>query len=188
MLSIRVQNNLLEFYKSQKLYGNISSEIKQEGSYFNPKLAAVKARKRLLSVGRLSSFSGICRTLRLQNSMESQDMGVQICRVAVMPESKILLLCKIKLTLHGLKKLLILELCLPSNGAANEKLFNKAKIHDSFKIQHHFHIIPHGLMARILGFHPRGPGSIPGVGEHFFVFCLECSYFLIFRCVNISRS
>ena len=22
-------------------------------------------------------------------------------------------------------------------------------------------------MARILGFHPRGPGSIPGVGEHF---------------------
>ena len=27
--------------------------------------------------------------------------------------------------------------------------------------------IPHGLMARILGFHPRGPGSIPGVGEHF---------------------
>ena len=25
--------------------------------------------------------------------------------------------------------------------------------------------IPRGLMARILGFHPRGPGSIPGVGE-----------------------
>ena len=23
-------------------------------------------------------------------------------------------------------------------------------------------------MARILGFHPRGPGSIPGVGDHFF--------------------
>ena len=23
-------------------------------------------------------------------------------------------------------------------------------------------------MARILGFHPRGPGSIPGVGEHVF--------------------
>ena len=30
------------------------------------------------------------------------------------------------------------------------------------------HNIPHGLMARILGFHPRGPGSIPGVGEHNF--------------------
>ena len=29
-------------------------------------------------------------------------------------------------------------------------------------------LIPHGLMARILGFHPRGPGSIPGVGEHFY--------------------
>ena len=28
--------------------------------------------------------------------------------------------------------------------------------------------IPRGLMARILGFHPRGPGSIPGVGEPFF--------------------
>ena len=25
--------------------------------------------------------------------------------------------------------------------------------------------IPHGLMARIPGFHPGGPGSIPGVGE-----------------------
>ena len=28
--------------------------------------------------------------------------------------------------------------------------------------------IPCGLMARILGFHPRGPGSIPGVGEPLF--------------------
>ena len=27
--------------------------------------------------------------------------------------------------------------------------------------------IPRGLMARILGFHPRGPGSIPGVGDYF---------------------
>ena len=25
-------------------------------------------------------------------------------------------------------------------------------------------------MARIPGFHPGGPGSIPGVGEHFFFF------------------
>ena len=31
-----------------------------------------------------------------------------------------------------------------------------------------FQEIPHGLMARILGFHPRGPGSIPGVGDHTF--------------------
>ena len=65
MLSIRVQNNLLELYKSKKLYGNISSEIKQEGSYFNPKLAAVKARKILLSVGLLSSFLGVRHTLGL---------------------------------------------------------------------------------------------------------------------------
>ena len=31
-----------------------------------------------------------------------------------------------------------------------------------------FQEIPRGLMARILGFHPRGPGSIPGVGDLFF--------------------
>ena len=29
--------------------------------------------------------------------------------------------------------------------------------------------IPHGLMARIPGFHPGGPGSIPGVGETLFL-------------------
>ena len=28
--------------------------------------------------------------------------------------------------------------------------------------------VPRGLMARILGFHPRGPGSIPGVGDPLF--------------------
>ena len=28
--------------------------------------------------------------------------------------------------------------------------------------------VPRGLMARIAGFHPAGPGSIPGVGELFF--------------------
>ena len=33
-----------------------------------------------------------------------------------------------------------------------------------------FQEIPRGLMARILGFHPRGPGSIPGVGEINFIF------------------
>ena len=26
--------------------------------------------------------------------------------------------------------------------------------------------IPHGLMVRIPGFHPGGPGSIPGVGSY----------------------
>ena len=35
--------------------------------------------------------------------------------------------------------------------------------------------IPHGLMARILGSHPRGPGSIPGVGEHFSLFYFPTS-------------
>ena len=29
---------------------------------------------------------------------------------------------------------------------------------------------PRGLMARIPGFHPGGPGSIPGVGEILFAF------------------
>ena len=28
--------------------------------------------------------------------------------------------------------------------------------------------VPSGLMARIAGFHPAGPGSIPGVGEFIF--------------------
>ena len=32
--------------------------------------------------------------------------------------------------------------------------------------------IPHGLMARIPGFHPGGPGSIPGVGELRFYFTI----------------
>ena len=43
--------------------------------------------------------------------------------------------------------------------------------------------IPRGLMARILGFHPRGPGSIPGVGEHLFLlyFYFTFSYlYLVF--------
>ena len=31
-------------------------------------------------------------------------------------------------------------------------------------------IIPHGLVARIPGFHPGGPGSIPGMGDMFFLF------------------
>ena len=29
------------------------------------------------------------------------------------------------------------------------------------------YLIPRGLMARIAGFHPAGPGSIPGVGDEF---------------------
>ena len=30
--------------------------------------------------------------------------------------------------------------------------------------------IPYGLVVRIPGFHPGGPGSIPGVGTSFFFF------------------
>ena len=33
--------------------------------------------------------------------------------------------------------------------------------------------IPRGLMARIPGFHPGGPGSIPGVGELLFALFLN---------------
>ena len=39
--------------------------------------------------------------------------------------------------------------------------------------------IPRGLMARILGFHPRGPGSIPGVGEHFIFIFTACLFLII---------
>ena len=42
------------------------------------------------------------------------------------------------------------------------------KKHTNQTISQTNYSIPHGLMARILGFHPRGPGSIPGVGDHFF--------------------
>ena len=35
--------------------------------------------------------------------------------------------------------------------------------------------IPHGLVARISGFHPGGPGSIPGAGEVGFRI-LNCKY------------
>ena len=35
--------------------------------------------------------------------------------------------------------------------------------------------VPRGLMARIAGFHPAGPGSIPGVGDLIF-----STFFLIF--------
>ena len=42
------------------------------------------------------------------------------------------------------------------------------KIESLKDIQGFIYDIPRGLMARILGFHPRGPGSIPGVGEPLF--------------------
>ena len=31
--------------------------------------------------------------------------------------------------------------------------------------------LPHGLVVRISGFHPGGPGSIPGAGKHPFSYC-----------------
>ena len=34
---------------------------------------------------------------------------------------------------------------------------------------HFYQLVPRGLMARIPGFHPGGPGSIPGVGGLVFV-------------------
>ena len=37
--------------------------------------------------------------------------------------------------------------------------------------------IPRGLMARIPGFHPGGPGSIPGVGKLFLIAFLFCHVF-----------
>ena len=38
------------------------------------------------------------------------------------------------------------------------------------KIEPSLTAIPRGLMARIPGFHPGGPGSIPGVGEQLLFF------------------
>ena len=45
-----------------------------------------------------------------------------------------------------------------------------------FKNYAEFLTIPRGLMARILGFHPRGPGSIPGVGGHLFEFMQKLAF------------
>ena len=35
-----------------------------------------------------------------------------------------------------------------------------------------YHLIPYGLVVRIPGFHPGGPGSIPGVGTVWKLFFL----------------
>ena len=49
---------------------------------------------------------------------------------------------------------------------------DKKETQDSINLIPFFELIhnaiPRGLMARIPGFHPGGPGSIPGVGEHLF--------------------
>ena len=37
--------------------------------------------------------------------------------------------------------------------------------------------IPFGLVVRIPGFHPGGPGSIPGVGSYLFLFFFLVSFF-----------
>ena len=44
--------------------------------------------------------------------------------------------------------------------------------------------VPRGLMARILGFYPKGPGSIPGVGEHFFFTLFLLHFFLFISCLS----
>ena len=40
------------------------------------------------------------------------------------------------------------------------------------------HSIRYGLVARIPGFHPGGPGSIPGIGAN--LFCLLGKGFVIY--------
>ena len=40
--------------------------------------------------------------------------------------------------------------------------------------------VPFGLVVRIPGFHPGGPGSIPGVGSNFFFYYNSTIYFLFF--------
>ena len=52
------------------------------------------------------------------------------------------------------------------------------------------HSIPRGLMARIAGFHPAGPGSIPGVGGILFSFDTIFMYarILICPCMPIYMS
>ena len=61
----------------------------------------------------------------------------------------------------------LVKQCLVSR-AAQQKLLSQVLYFVCF-----FSSIPRGLMARIPGFHPGGPGSIPGVGvQSFFSSCL----------------
>jgi hypothetical protein len=50
------------------------------------------------------------------------------------------------------------------------RLWMAPKLKDFITSQIQSEEVPRGLMARKLGFHPRGLGSIPGVGDHFFSF------------------
>ncbi len=46
--------------------------------------------------------------------------------------------------------------------------------------------LPFGLVVRIPGFHPGGPGSIPGVGISFLLFChLYGSGFCELHCTSL---
>ena len=49
-------------------------------------------------------------------------------------------------------------------------------------------LIPFGLVVRIPGFHPGGPGSIPGVGKLllFFFFSHLCLFTSIMYCIFLS--
>ena len=51
----------------------------------------------------------------------------------------------------------------------DRKLQILVKLNDFVNTQVTSQEVPRGLMARIAGFHPAGPGSIPGVGELIFL-------------------
>ena len=42
-------------------------------------------------------------------------------------------------------------------------------MNEFYSMNHFLYEVPNGLMARIAGFHPAGPGSIPGVGKSVFL-------------------
>ena len=50
----------------------------------------------------------------------------------------------------------------------DRKLQILVKVNEFINTQVLLQEVPCGLMARIAGFHPAGPGSIPGMGELFF--------------------
>ena len=45
--------------------------------------------------------------------------------------------------------------------------------------------IPYGLVVRIRGFHPRGPGSIPGMGKHFLLFVFRSHFSFSFFFLSV---
>ena len=67
----------------------------------------------------------------------------------------------------------------------DRKLQILIKLNDFSNTQVFSQDIPRGLMARIAGFHPAGPGSIPGVWELIFMLFFNVSSIELKSTINL---